>query len=51
MVDFVVKETNRLTETDESVNSDVCLCAVHISACEEHSTVGGCEYAAAKVHQ
>ena len=35
MVDFVVKETNRHTEEDESVNANVCcvLCARCISAC------------------
>lgn len=44
MVDFVVKETDRHTEKDERVNSNVCLCglcAAHISACEEHNTLCG----------
>lgn len=35
MVDFVVKETNRHTEEDESVNANVCcvFCVWCISAC------------------
>lgn len=41
MVDFVVKETNRHTEKDESVNSNVCcvVCVQCTSACVEDNTL------------